>query len=92
MAPKFDKSDGLGVLDSYQRIELRLSGIRKALRNKNRERGIKDAQNHLKDARKLMSKSVKDAKKLQRQTKGVIEVMTKNLLPLIEKKKKSGGK
>ncbi len=85
------KGDGLGVLDSYEEIDLGLRGIRKALANKDRERGIKDALNNVKDLRGRLAKSIKDAKKLRKEAKAVIDLLNKNVLPLIEEKGSGGG-
>lgn len=86
-----DKGDGLGVLPSYDEIAFGLTGIRKALRNRDRERGIKDALNNVKDLTKRLNKSRKDARQLQKKTKGLIKELTNKVLPLIEESK-SGGK
>jgi hypothetical protein len=92
MAVKFDKPEGLGVLDSYEQIELLLSGISRNLRNRDRERGIKDALNILKKVRRHMDKGLRDSKKLRKQANGMIAVLTNNFLPMIEQKKRRGGK
>lgn len=85
-----DKGDGLGVLPSYDEIAFGLRGIRKALRNRDRERGIRDALNNVKDLTRRLNKSRKDARQLRKKTKGLIKELTKKVLPLIEDNK--GGR
>ena len=81
------KGDGLGVLDSYEEMKSSMRGIRKNLRNPNREQGIKDALKNVDHLQNRLDKSRADAKKLEKQAKGVIDVLTKGVLPLINKKK-----
>jgi hypothetical protein len=88
------KPGELGVLDSYEEIESGLAGMRKALRSTDRERGIKDALNNVRDLETVLRKSRRDADKLQKKTKSIIDDLTNKVLPLIKKqpkKKKRGG-
>lgn len=80
----FGKGDGLGVLEAYFEMDLGLRGIRKALRNKDRERGIKDALNLVKDVRIRLQKSKVDAQKLRKETRSIARLLTDTVLPLIE--------
>src|SRR4029453_18150841 len=84
------KGDGLGVLDSYEEMHSSMRGIRKNLKNPNRELGIKDALRNVKHLENRLGKSRADAKALEKQAKGVIDALTKNVLPLINRKKKNG--
>ena len=92
MALKFDKPDGLGVLDSYERVELLLNGIRTNLRNKDRERGIKDALKNLKNAKRHMTKGIKHSKALLKNTDTLIAVLKGNFIPMIMEKKRGKDK
>ncbi len=83
------KPGELGVLDSYEDIESGLIGIRKALRDRDQARGIKDALNSVRDLETVLRKSRRDADKLRKKTKAIIDELTNRVLPLIEKKKKS---
>jgi hypothetical protein len=84
-----DKGDGLGVLDSYEQMNSSVKGIRKNLKNPNPKQGIKDALKNVKHLKSRLDKSRADAKKLEKHAKSVIAVLTKNVLPLINKKKKN---
>lgn len=85
------KGDGLGVLDSYEQMNSSVKGIRKNLKNPDRKQGIKDALKNVKHLKSRLDKSRADARKLEREAQGVIAVLTKTVLPLINKKKKSGA-
>ena len=86
------KGDGLGVLDSYQEIASGLRGIRTNLGNTDRVKGINDALNNVKDLELRLSKSIDDASTLREQTNDIIDVLKKEVLPLIKGKKKKGGR
>ena len=87
------KGDGLGVLDSYEQMNSSVKGIRKNLKDPDRKKGIKAALKNVKHLKSRLDKSRADAKKLEKEAKGVIAVLTKTVLPLINKKKKitTGG-
>jgi hypothetical protein len=79
------KDDGLGVLDNNDDIKSGLRGIQKALRNRDKDQGIKDALNAVRDIKNSLSKSTDDARQLRRKVKDVVKVLTKGVLPLISK-------